>query len=44
MKSKVSKKWYKRQWKIQADLITDKRAHTHKNNGNLSIRNQVGPT
>ena len=40
-KSKVSKKWRKRQWKIQADLMTDKKAHMHKNNGNLSIRNQV---
>ena len=35
----MSKKWRERQWKIQADLMTDKKAHMHKNNGNLSIRN-----
>ena len=38
----MSKKWHERQWKIQADLMTDKKAHMHKNNGNLSIQNQVG--
>ena len=41
-KSKVSKKWCERQWKIQANLMTDKKAHMHKNNANLRIRNQVG--